>query len=151
MESDADAARDALDVVAAAQALNAQRLRRPPRYWLMLGLFAAVFGLLPYTTGWPPLAQFLVPPALVLIIASVAAWRQPTAVRKIKLTGTMWLPLLGFALAAGVLGALSRALYAEHALWWVPLSAGVLMFVLVVTVGPAIDRSWARRVSHVGH
>ncbi len=151
MESEAAAARDALDAVAETRALNAERLRRSPRYWPMCGVLLAVYGLLPYTRGWPPLLWFLVPPALSVVVVSVAAWRQPTAVRKIKLTGTMWLPFLGFVLAGAALEALDIALYVTHGWWWVPPSAAVLLFVLVVVAGPVIDRSWARRVGGVGH
>lgn len=46
----------------------------------MLGLFLSVFALLPYMTGLPVVVQFVAPVLLVLLIALVAAWKQPTAV-----------------------------------------------------------------------
>ncbi|WP_163542079.1 hypothetical protein [Occultella kanbiaonis] len=147
MESDAAAAREALDAVNATRELNAERLRRPSRYWIMLGLMLAVFGLLPYAADWPPLLQYSAAPALMILIAVVAAWKQPTAVRRLRLSGRMGLQLLGFAILAGVVVAVSRAVHLEQGWWWAPLVAAVLLFVFVATVGPRMDRSWARRAS----
>ncbi|MGI5187135.1 hypothetical protein ACQEVI_03205 [Promicromonospora sp. CA-289599] len=149
METDAAGARAALDAVEATKKLNAERLRRPKRYWIMFGLFLAVFALLPYTTNWPALFQLAVPPVLLILIAVVAAWKQPTAVRKIKLSGRMTIQLVGFAILAGVVVGLSRAVYTEQGWWWVPLMAAVVAFTLVTTMGPLIDRSWARQVSRI--
>lgn len=150
MESDAVGAREALEVVEETKSLNAERLRRPRRYWLMFGAFLSVFALMPYTLSWPALFQFVVPPVVLIVIAVVAAWKQPTAVRKIKLSGRMVLQIIGFALLAGVVGGVSRAVYAEQGWWWVPLLAAILLFTVVTTLGPLMDRSWARQVSHVG-
>ncbi|MDA3147170.1 hypothetical protein JSO19_07235 [Leucobacter sp. UCMA 4100] len=150
MENDADDAREALDVVEEAQKLNAERLQRPRRYWVMLGLFLSVLALLPYTSSWPVVFQLVVPLAAVVVIAVVVAWKQPTAVRKIKLSGRMVAQLLGFALLAGIIGGLSRAVYAEQGWWWVPMVAAIIMFTIVTTLAPLMDRSWARQVSHIG-
>lgn len=149
MENNAASAREALDAVQEAKNLNAQRLRRPRRYWIMLGAMLAVFALMPYMTGWPAVLQFLVPPALAIVIGLIAAWKQPTAVRKIRLSARMVLQLIGFALVAGIIVGLSRALYSEHGWWWLPLVAAIVMFGLVVGIGARMDRSWARQVSHV--
>lgn len=149
MESDTAGARTALDAVEATKKLNAERLRRPKRYWVMFGSFVAVFALLPYTTDWPGLFQFAIPPLLLILIVVVAGWKQPTAVRKIKLSGRMAIQLVGFAILAGVLGGVSRAAYAEQGWWWVPLVAAIVMFTLVTTVGPLMDRSWTRQISGI--
>jgi len=149
MENNATPASEALHAVQQARELNAQRLRRPRRYWIMLGGFVSVFALMPYMSEWPVLLQFLAPPVLIIVIAVIAAWKQPTAVRKIRLSGRMALQLIGFAIAAGIIGGLSRALYTEHGWWWLPLSAAVVLFGLVAGIGPLMDRSWARQVSHV--
>ncbi|MGO1181917.1 MAG: hypothetical protein ACTHZ5_08690 [Micrococcaceae bacterium] len=149
MENHDPTADEALHAVAEVREVNAERLRRPKRYWVMLGLILAVFALIPYLTGLPVLVQFLAPVALVLVIALVAAWNQPTAVRKIKLSGRMGLQLAGFAILAGIVGGVSRGLYAEQGWWWVPLLAAVLLFTIVATLGPLMDRSWARHVSDV--
>jgi peptidoglycan/LPS O-acetylase OafA/YrhL len=149
MESDTAAAREALDAVRATRELNAERLRRPKRYWIFLGLMLSVFALLPYTADWPPLLQYVAAPALMILIAVIAGWKQPTAVRKIRLSGRMTLQLLGFAIIAGVVAAISRAVYLEQGWWWAPLVGAVLLFAFVTNVGPRMDRSWARRASHV--
>ncbi|CAM3476772.1 hypothetical protein OCAE111667_11815 [Occultella aeris] len=148
MESDAAATREALDAVSATRELNAERLRRPKRYWIMLGLMLSVFALLPYTAGWPPLLQILVPPALIALIAVALGRKQPTAVRKLRMSGRMVLQLLGFAILAGVAVAISRGVYLEQGWWWAPLVAAALLFAFVATAGPRLDRSWARRASH---
>ncbi|WP_154794607.1 hypothetical protein [Occultella kanbiaonis] len=147
MESDAAAAREALDAVNTTRELNAERLRRPSRYWIMIGLMLSVFALLPYAAGWPPLLQILVPPVLIALIAVALGRKQPTAVRRLRLSGRMGLQLLGFAILAGVVVAVSRAVHLEQGWWWAPLVAAVLLFAFVATVGPRMDRSWARRAS----
>ncbi|MGM7670333.1 hypothetical protein [Microbacterium sp. A93] len=149
MENNAPSTREALDAVHEAREINAQRLRRPRRYWIMFGGILAVFALTPYTTGWPPLVQYLAPAALIIIIGVTAAWKQPTAVRKIRLSGRMVLQLIGFAVVAGVIVGISRALYSEHGWWWLPLIAAIVLFGFVAGIGPRMDRSWARQVSRV--
>lgn len=149
VENHAASAREALDVVAEARELNAQRLRRPHRYWLMFGGIFAVFGLMPYFDGLPAVMRFIAPLALVLIIAIVAAWKQPTAVRKIRLSGRMALQLIAFAVIGGILAGLGRALYSEHGWWWMPLLTAIVLFALIAGLGPVMDRSWARQVSRV--
>lgn len=141
---------EALDAVAEAREVNVERLQRPKRYWVMLGLFLSVFALIPYLTGLPVLVQFVAPVALILVIALVAAWNQPTAVRKIKLSGRMGLQLAGFAILAGVITGVSRGVYAEQGWWWVPLLSAVVLFTIVATLGPLMDRSWAHQVSNTG-
>jgi hypothetical protein len=135
--------------VAAARELNVQRLQRPKRYWIMLGLFLSIFALMPYLTGLPALVQFVAPVVLMLVIALVAAWKQPTVVRKIKISGRMSLQLIGFAILAGVVAGVSRGIYAEQGWWWVPLLAALILFVIVTTFGTLMDCSWARQVSSV--
>jgi len=150
MENNDPAVDEALEAVERARALNAKRLQRPKRYWAMLGLLLSVFVLIPYLSGLPVVLQFVSPLLLVLVIALIAAWKQPTAVRKIRLTGRMVFQLAGFAILAGVIAGVSRGVYAEHGWWWVPLCAASLLFVIVVTLGPLMDRSWARQVSSMG-
>lgn len=149
MERQQREAREALDVVAQTREVNAERLRRPRWYWFMVGGFLAVFGLLPLTADWPPLVRFVLPPALMIVIAVFAAWRQPTAVRKLELRGRMWLPLLGSALAAALVQGLNMALFASHGWWWLPPLTALVLFTGTILAGPAIDRSWARTVSSV--
>ncbi|GAA1318570.1 hypothetical protein ACFSWE_07180 [Leucobacter albus] len=138
---------EAMATLAEAEQQNIARLQRPARYWPTLGLMLAVFALLPYTRSWPMLLQYLIPPATVIAIGAVAAWKQPSAVRKLRLSGSMTLGLIGFAAAAGVLGGLSTALYAEHGWWWLPAVAAAALFALVTFGGRALDRFWARRAS----
>ena len=149
MENDAADARRALEVVEATKQVNAERLRRPRRYWVMVGLMLSVFALRPYLSAWPGLLQYIVPVLAVLAIAAVAAWKQPTAVRKIRLSARMAWQLAGFAVLAGILGGVSHAVYAEQGWWWVPAVAALVMFLIVVTIGPMMDRSWARQVSGI--
>jgi len=148
MES--EAAREALDEVARTREVNAERLRRPPRYWIMLGAFMTAFALQPYTFGWPAIWQFVLPPVAMLAIAAVAAWKQPTAVRKIRLSGRMSLQLAGFAVLTAAIVSVGRALYTAEGIWWAPLAAAALVFAAVAILGRAMDRSWARQVSGVG-
>ena len=150
MENDAAGARAALDAVEATKKLNAERLRRPRRYWIMFGSFLSVFALLPYTSNWPALFQFVIPPVLLILIGVVAAWKQPTAARKIRLSGRMVIQLIGFAILAGVVGGVSRAVYTAQGWWWAPLVAAVVMFTVITTVGPLMDRSWTRQISRIG-
>jgi len=149
MENDAAEARRALEVVEATKHVNAERLRRPRRYWVMVGLMLSVFALRPYFSTWPELLQYIVPILAILAIAGVAAWKQPTAVRKIKLSARMAWQLVGFAVLAGILGGVSHAVYVEQGWWWVPAVAALALFLIVVMLGPKMDRSWARQVSRV--
>lgn len=112
----------------------------------MLGLFLSVFALLPYLTGLPVVVQFVAPVLLLLLIVLVAAWKQPTAVRKIKPSGRMVLQIAGFAALVGGVAGVSRGAYAAQGWSWAPLAAAVILFGVVVTLGPLMDRSWDRRV-----
>ncbi|MEZ5085668.1 MAG: hypothetical protein R2722_05280 [Tessaracoccus sp.] len=150
MENDAAAAREALDAVNAAKHLNARRLRRPWGYWVLFGAFLSAFVLLPYVTDRLPVLQFILPPMIAIVIAVVAARIQPVAVRKLRLSVRMVLQVIGFALLAGVVGGLGGAAYVEYGWWWMPLIAAVLVFAVVVVLGPLLDRSWMRQVSQVG-
>ena len=141
-------ARVALKALDDAKEANIVRLQRPRRYWVMMGMLFALFALVPLTSSWPPLLTFLLVPALLVVILLFASWKQPSAIRNIKLTGSMWLPLLGFALLAGVLGGLNTALYNEHGWLWLPPLVAVLLFVIATVGGPLIDRYWARTVSN---
>jgi hypothetical protein len=151
MEKDDPTLDEAIDAMAEVREVNVERLQRPKRYWVMLGLFLSVFALIPYLAGLPPLVQFVAPMVLVLVIALVAAWKQPTAIRKIKLSGRMGFQLAGFAILAGVVGGVGRGVYAAQGWWWVPLLAAVVLFTTVATLGPMMDRSWARQVSSTGN
>lgn len=148
MEKHDPDAHEALDAVHATRKLNAQRLRRPRRYWIMMGALLSVFALLPYTLEWPSPMNFLGPPALMILIGGIAAWRQPSAVRKIRFSGFMALSLSGFALGAGVIVIISRYAYSEPGMWWAPAAGALLVFVFTITVGQWMDRSWSRRVSY---
>lgn len=145
MESDGSTPAEGLGAASATQEANARNLPRPKRYWVMLGLFLSVFALLPYMIGLPVLVQFVAPVLLVLLIALVAAWKQPTAVRKIKPSGRMVLQIAGFAALVGVVAGVSRGAYAAQGWWWAPLAAAVILFGVVVTLGPRMDRAWARQ------
>jgi hypothetical protein len=141
-------AQDSLDALANVREENVARLQRPRRYWAMVGMLLAAYALIPLTSSWTPLLTFVVVPALLVVIVIFATWKQPSAVRNIKLTGTMWLPLLGFAVLAGVLGGLDTALYNAHGWSWLPPLVAVLLFALAVVGGRLIDRYWARTVSN---
>ena len=155
MESDKpvvnDEVQEALLALDDAREVNIRRLQRPRRYWIMVGLFLAVFALIPLTISWPPLVRFIAAPALVIVIVLFVSWKQPTAVRKIRLTGKMWLPVLGFSVFAGIVGGLNTALYDQYGWWWLPVLVAGLLFVLTVFAGPVIDRNWARTVSDRVH
>lgn len=148
MERDDPAVGEALDAVAEARSANVERLRRPKRHWVMLGLLLSIFALLPYLSGLPALVQYVAPVVAAVGIALVAARKQPTAVRKIRLLGRMVLQLAGFALLGGVVVGVSQEIYADVGWWWVPLGAALLLFGAVATLGPLMDRSWARHVSN---
>jgi hypothetical protein len=143
-------AQASLDALAATGAQNVRRLQRPRRYWVGVASLMTLFPLLPYAKYFTPLAVYLGVPAIILIIGIVARWRQPTAVRKIRLTGVMWLPVLGLAVLLGTVARLSNALFSTQGVLWLPAVTAAAVFTLVVLAGPAIDRSWARRVSRVG-
>ncbi len=113
----------------------------------MVGLFLAVFAVIPLGLSWSPIVTLIAAPVLLITIGLFASWKQPSTVRNIKLTGTMWLPLIGFALLAGVLGGLNTALYNAHGWWWLPPVVAVLLFTVAVVGGPRMDRNWARVVS----
>lgn len=142
---------ESLAALEATRDLNAERLQRPKRYWTMLACMLSLYALMPYTRSWPAWLQYAAPLAAVFVIFAVSAWKQPSAVRKIRLSGAMTLQLIGFALSGGIIVGLSGALYAEHGWWWLPAAAAVLVFALVSAGGRAMDRSWARRASRGGN
>lgn len=148
MEKRESDAHEALEAVQATRELNAERIRRPRQYWIMMGALLSILALLPYASEWPAPVNFLGPPALMLLIGGIAAWRQPSAVRKIRFSGFMALNLLVFALSAGVIVIASRYAYAQPDMWWAPGAGALLVFVFTVTVGPWMDRSWSRRMSY---
>lgn len=96
----------------------------------------------------PPLAATLLPLGLIVGIGVLASWKQPTAVRKIRLRGKMWLPYIGGVLLLGLIGGLNAALYSDEGRWWLPPLTAVVLFALVWIGGRAMDRYWAREVSH---
>lgn len=149
MENETRSPGESLRAAEEAARLNGARLVRPRGYWVLLGALLSLFALLPYAVGWPVVVQFLIPPALLIAIAVVALRRQPSAVRKLRLSGPMALQLLGFALAAAALAAAGRALFEGPGWWWAPLAAAALVLGAAVTIGPAIDRAWARRASRL--
>lgn len=150
MESQRSEVQASLDALAATSAQNVERLQRPRRYWMGLASMMMIFPLLPYAEYLPPLVAFILAPVLVFTIALIARRNQPTAVRKIRLSGAMWVQLLGFALTVGIVGGLSRALYSVQGWLWFPAIAALVVFALVAITGPALDRYWARRVSRLG-
>ena len=120
-------------------------LRRPRRYWVMLGALLAVFGLIPLASDLlPPVATFIVVPLLMMAIAITAAYKQPRAVRSLKLTGIMWLPYLGGVLLVAVLAATGSALYSAHGWWAIPVITATVLFLVSAIGGPALDAFWAR-------
>lgn len=141
-------AQESLDALAQTAALNARRLKRPRRYWISVAFMMTVFPLLPLAVGLPPLIRFIVPPVLIAVVAAFAAWKQPTAVRKIRLRGLRTLPLIGLVLLAVVLAMLNMYVYSATQWWGVPLASAALMFAIVAVGGPAIDRGWARTASY---
>ncbi|MGO2004026.1 MULTISPECIES: hypothetical protein [Micrococcaceae] len=139
-------ARESLEALDAVGDLNAERLHRPRRYWPMVGALLAVLALVPLATDLlPPLVVFLLMPGMIVVIFSVAARKQPPAVRHIRLQGSMWLPYLGGVLVIGVVGGLNAALYDLHGWWWSPVIAAVGMFLFCAVGGPALDRCWIGR------
>lgn len=141
-------AQESLDALAQTAVLNAKRLERPRRYWISVAFMMAVFPLLPLAMGLPPLIRFIAPPMLIAVIAIVAAWRQPTAVRKIRLRGLRTLPLIGLVALVTAVAMLNMYVYSATQWWGVPLASAALMFAVVTVGGPAIDRGWARTASH---
>ncbi|WP_443346423.1 hypothetical protein [Arthrobacter rhombi] len=134
---------EALDAVGE---LNTERLRRPRRYWPMVGALLAVLALVPLATDLlPPLVVFLLMPGMIMVIVCVAARKQPPAVRHIRLQGSMWLPYLGGVLVIGMVGGLNAALYDLHGWWWSPVLAAVVMFLFCAVGGPVLDRYWIGR------
>lgn len=147
MENESPAPSDALAALDDARATNTRRLRRPPRYWLMLAAFLSVFALMPYLSPLPALVQFLAPPVLMILIAIFAMRRQPTAVRKIRLSGVMALQLVGLAVLGGAVVGVTRALYAQSGWAWAPAAGALLILAVIPVLGRWMDRSWAERAS----
>lgn len=133
------------DSVDSVRGPNNDDLRRPRRYWAMLGAMLAVFGLIPLA-GYllPPLAMFLMVPLLLLAIGITAARKQPRAVRSLKLIGIMWLPYVGGVLLIAVLAGLGAALYSARGGWGIPVATAAMLFLVSVIGGPALDAFWAR-------
>lgn len=137
-------ARESLDAVDAVRDLNAERLRRPRRYWVMVGAGLAVLGLTPLAVDvLPPLTAFVVPPLLMLVIVIVASRKQPSAVRHVRVRGAMWLPYIGGVVCAAAIATVGSVLYDSHGWWGIPVVAAVVLFVLCAVGGPALDAFWA--------
>lgn len=139
-------ARESLDAVDEVRNLNAERLQRPRRYWVMAGAALAVLGLIPLAVDvLPPLVAFVVPPILMLTIVVVASRKQPSAVRNVRLRGLMWLPFIGGVLCAGVVAIAGSVLYDSHGFWGIPVATAAVLFALCAVGGPALDAFWARQ------
>ena len=140
---------ESLAAVEAVGELNAERLQRPRRYWAMVGALLAVLALVPLATNLlPPLAVFLLMPGMIMVVFIVAARKQPSAVRHIRLHGSMWLPFLGGVLVVGFSGGINSSLYDTHGWWWIPVIAAVVMFFICAIGGPALDRYWGGRARY---
>ncbi|MGP5607736.1 hypothetical protein [Arthrobacter rhombi] len=138
---------ESLEALGAVGELNAERLQRPPRYWFLVGFILAVLALVPLVTDLLSMpAALLVLPGAIVVVFLFASWKQPSAVRHIRLHGSMWLPFLGGVLVVGFIGGINSALYDTHGWWWIPVIAAVVLFSLGTIGGPALDRYWVRRV-----
>lgn len=133
------------DSVGSVRGPNIDDVRRPRRYWAMLGAMLAVFGLIPLASDLlPPLAMFLIVPLLLMAIGITAARKLPRAVRSLKLIGIMWLPYIGGVLLIAVLAGLGAALYSARGGWEIPVVTAAMLFLVSVIGGPALDAFWAR-------
>ena len=149
MESDSLGPAESLKALEQTREQNVQRLRKPLRYWIMLACCVAVFALIPLTREWPGWLQLIAPPALILVIALIFAWRQPLAGYRMQLRGRMLLPLLAIVVTIGAVSGFSNALYVEHGHWWIPVLGALLLFALVVIAGPSMERWWAKEKSSI--
>ncbi len=151
MENKEAAARDTLTEVARLRQVNEKHLRRPRRYWVMIALFFALWVLSPVLhTALPEPYGYLLPVALVPVVALALLWRKPRDMR-IRYTldekmvqqviSSVVLPFVGF-------WALSSALFGFLGWWWVPPVVAVATFFTVYLRFSALDRQWAYSVSH---
>ncbi|WP_417233813.1 hypothetical protein [Arthrobacter sp.] len=122
-------------------------LRRPRRYWVMLGALLAVLGLIPLAGNLlPPVATFIAVPLLLMAIVITAAHQQPRAVRSLKLTGIMWVPYVGGVVLVAVLAGAGAALYSAHGGWAIPVATAAVLFTVCALGGRAMDDFWGRHV-----
>lgn len=149
MESDSLGPAESLKALEQTREQNVQRLRKPLRYWIMLGCMLGVFALVPLTREWPGWLQLTAPPVLILVMALIFAWRQPPARYRMQLRGRMLLPLLALIVVMGAVSGFGSALYIEHGHWWIPALGALLLFALVVIAGPSMERWWAKEKSSI--
>lgn len=149
METDGAEARGALAEVERIREANEQRLRRPGRYWMMVGGFFAVYALAPLIYDVVPEPYgYVLPVALVPVIAVAFLWRRPRDMRiRYTLDGGMLRLLIGFAVLCAVIVGTNTGLYGLFGWWWLPPLAAVVMFLVGFLGGRAMDRRWARTVS----
>ncbi|MGC0141837.1 hypothetical protein [Pseudactinotalea sp. Z1732] len=137
-----------LDEVERVRSVNDERLRRPGRYWTMLGGFLAVFAIAPLIIDRVPDPYgYLLPPALIPLIAAVSMWGAPSAKPRYRLKDAKVSQLVVLVVACGVFVSINSGLYRAFELWWVPVCAAVLAFAVGAVGGRRLDRSWARAAS----
>ncbi len=141
-------AQEALDEVQRVRKTNEQRLRKPGRYWIMVGGFLGVLALIPLsrdylTEPW----TYLAPPALLIVIAAACMWGQPVAGRQYRMTRPMAVQLVRFLLILCVLTSVGPGLYGAFEHWWIPVLFAFAMFGTSAVLGSRMDRDWAKVVS----
>lgn len=137
-----------LDEVVRVRSVNDERLRRPGRYWTMIGGFLAVFAMAPLIYDRVPEPYgYLLPPALIPLIAVACMGRAPSAKARYRLKDVKISQLIGLAVGCGVIVGISTGMYRAFDLWWVPVCSALLIFAIGAVGGRQLDRSWARAAS----
>lgn len=116
----------------------------------MTASFFALWVLSPtFYTVIPEPYGYLLPIALVPLIALVLLWRKPRDMRirytldstmLLQVTNSVVVPIVWFYL-------LSRALSGFLGWWWAPPVVSVVTFITVYLRFSALDRQWAHEVS----
>lgn len=137
-----------LDEIERVRSVNDERLRRPGRYWTMVGAFLAVFAMAPlmYDRLQEPYG-YLLPPVLIPMIAVACMWRAPSAKARYRLKDVKISQFVGLVVGCGVIVSISTGVYGAFDLWWVPVCSALLIFAIGATGGRRLDRSWARAAS----
>lgn len=141
-------AQAALDEVERVRAVNEERLRRPGRYWIMTGSFFAVFAIAPLSYDRVPEPYgYLLPPALIPLIAVAFLWRAPSPKLRYRLDDAKISQFVGLGVACVLSAAIAASVYRALELWWVPVSTALVVFIIMALKGRQLDRSWARAAS----